>query len=344
MRYRVIADLVLKSPLGEAKELISHFTKIEEQRRLMLEYRSIPNKKPKFLCEFCGMRFVNGKSLERHLRKLSQHQRYLQKQDVIESIQFVLRRAKYFMTGTYFPCYYELVHSSKLPTNHLPQIFDSRGIEGRPIGVIEPERTVRVEDSLGYWMKIRFENRFGWVLYRNRFSEILIPACRNISRAFWNKMDVWERPKYYKLCDTLSDQTEIKVRFKPLLDAEVCGYLTKGTVIECGGILKEWIQIKYENHACVWALHLQAQTDQKLMEPLHPALQNKLQFIVTSSPCVLTESQLSLSEYDLLATLGDEYQVSTWGEEDEIITTRSQEIAEGDYVGMISSSSPHVET
>ena len=75
MRYRVIADLVLKSPLGEAKELISHFTKIEEQRRLMLEYRSIPNKKPKFLCEFCGMRFVNGKTLERHLRKLSQHQR-----------------------------------------------------------------------------------------------------------------------------------------------------------------------------------------------------------------------------------------------------------------------------
>jgi len=77
---------------------------------------------------------------------------------------------------------------STLPDNYIPQIFDSRGIEGRPIGVVEPGRTVRVEDSFGYWVKIRFEDRFGWVLFRTHFRDLLVPACQQVSKRFWDNM------------------------------------------------------------------------------------------------------------------------------------------------------------
>jgi len=107
-RYRVLLDMLLKPPTEEARNVIIQFTRDEEMRRIMLEYRSLSGKAPKYPCQLCGKRFVNAKLLLRHQRKVSQHHRYMQKQEILASLHFILRRAKYFMTGTYFPCFYEV--------------------------------------------------------------------------------------------------------------------------------------------------------------------------------------------------------------------------------------------
>jgi hypothetical protein len=109
MRYRVLMDIYLKPPLEEAKTIVLQYTRAEEMRRIMLEYRALPGKAPKHLCQFCGRRFLNDKQILRHQRKISHHLRYMQKQDIFDSLTFILRRAKYFMTGTYFPCFYEVL-------------------------------------------------------------------------------------------------------------------------------------------------------------------------------------------------------------------------------------------
>ena len=113
MRYRVLLDCYLKPPLVEAKNVISQYTRSEETRRILLEYRALPGKAPKHLCNFCGRRFVNTKQLVRHQRKISHHQRYMQKQDIFASLTYILRRAKYFMTGTYIPCFYEVLYEMR---------------------------------------------------------------------------------------------------------------------------------------------------------------------------------------------------------------------------------------
>ena len=236
-RFQLLADLIVRAPIEEAKTILRTFHKAEETRRLLKEYRGMNGKEPKFLCQFCYKRFVSAKMLARHNRKLSQHQRYLQKEDIMASMQYVLRRAKFFMTGTYFPAFYELVPHERLPAGHLPQIFDSHGMEGRPIGVLEESRSVRVEDSLGYWVKIRWEGGHGWMLFRTKFTDILVPALSSISKSFWVSATVWERPNYYRVSEDLPDNVEIKVRWLPVLTgpgSDVLGYLTKGQIVECG--------------------------------------------------------------------------------------------------------------
>jgi hypothetical protein len=304
-RFRLLADLLIAPPLDEAKTMLREFYKAEEIKRLTVQYRVLPRMKPKFLCMFCNKRFVNEKSLARHKRKLSNHQRYLQKEEIMDSLQFILRRAKYFMTGTYFPAYYELAPVEHLPEGHLTQIFDSRGADGRPIGVLESERTIRAEDSLGYWVKVRWGDGFGWMIFRTGTippKDILVPAMRHISKGFWSNADIWDHPKYYRLAEDLPDNAEIKVRFMPALKghgSEIVGYLKKGWIIECGGINGDFIQVKYNNYECVWALH--TLNGRVLMERLNDALQNRLQYIVTKSPCVLSDEQLSVDEDELTA-------------------------------------------
>ena len=249
----------------------------------------------------------------------------------MNSLQFALRRAKYFMTGTYFPAYYELAPEDALPDGHLPQIFDSRGIDGRPIGVLEAERTIRAEDSLGYWVKVRWGDGFGWMVFRTGTippKDILVPAMRHVSKGFWTNADIWENPQYYRLAEDLPENAEIKVRFMPALNghgSEIVGYLKKGWIIECGGINGDFIQIKYNNYECVWALH--KLNGKILLERLNDALQNRLQYLVTKSPCVLTEEQLAVEEDELTA-------ISSLKEEDGVaadVEVKDLQLIEGQH-------------
>ena len=125
---------------------------------------------------------------------------------------------------------------------------------------------------------------------------------RHISKGFWANADIWENPRYYRLADDLPENAEIKVRFMPALNghgSEIVGYLKKGWIIECGGMNGDFIQIKYNNYECVWALH--TLNGKVLLEQLNEVLQNRLQYIVIKSPCVLTEEQLRVDEDELTA-------------------------------------------
>ena len=42
------------------------------------------------------------------------------------------------MTGTYFPAFYELAEKNLLE-DYIPQVFDAKGEEGRPVGTVEPD-------------------------------------------------------------------------------------------------------------------------------------------------------------------------------------------------------------
>ena len=114
-RLRLLGDLLVHAPMEEGRTILRTFHRAEETRRLTKEYRAMSGKEPKFWCQFCNRRFVSAKALGRHERRISQHQRYLQRQDILASMQFVLRRAKFMMTGTYYPAFYELVPHEKLP-------------------------------------------------------------------------------------------------------------------------------------------------------------------------------------------------------------------------------------
>jgi hypothetical protein len=175
-------------------------------------------------------------------------------------------------------------------------------------------------------VKIRFENRFGWVLFRTHFRDLLLPACQQVSKRFWDNMDIWQRPRYYGIVSSLPDNVQIKIRYMPKMDSEICGYLMKNFVVECGAVVDNWIQIKYGSLECVWAL-LISPNGTNVLEPLHPILQNRLQYLMVKSPCTLTEEQLRITEEDL-AVFGAEEHEGFYDDED-IVGGGSNELDEG---------------
>lgn len=52
--------------------------------------------------------------------------------------------------------------------------------------------------------------------------------------------------------DLLPKETELKVRYQPLADGEVLGYLRRGQVIECLAVIGDWLQVRFEGEDAAW--------------------------------------------------------------------------------------------
>jgi len=166
-RRRMEADLFFNPPVVEAKRIILQHSEFVARREVRREYRAEKGHEPLFCCHLCHERFHSLKTFEKHMSKgvnSPEHLRLVVLDETHASQSFVLRHAKFLVTGTYFPCFFEL--HPVLPEDYTPQVFDSMGEGGRPIGVIEPNMTVLVEDVLGDFVQISFEGQLGWVRFR----------------------------------------------------------------------------------------------------------------------------------------------------------------------------------
>ena len=87
------------------------------------------------------------------------------------------------------------------------------GKEGRPVGVVEPSLTVRVEDLLGEWVQIRHEDGLAWVQWRDQASafQVLVPASKAGSKKAWGSIETWSRPTLFCVSDALPVTAELKV-------------------------------------------------------------------------------------------------------------------------------------
>jgi hypothetical protein len=52
--------------------------------------------------------------------------------------------------------------------------------------------------------------------------------------------------------DLLPKETELKVRYQPLSDGEVVGYLRRNDVIECLAVIGDWLQVRYGKEDAAW--------------------------------------------------------------------------------------------
>ena len=195
-------------------------------------------------------------------------------------------------------CYYEL--NPSLPVDFIPNVRDEIGENGRLIGVLSGNTTIRVLDTLGDHVQVLFESGHGWVLNSDckakssiltslmipRPTPVLIPCklprkgreqngIKEEEQRFWTQLVIFEEPLLYTFQPSLSSSTEIKVRSKPSLDADIVGVIKK----DCGGpkkstspkkdkdikerarIIKaramcgDWLEIQFEKLATVWVLH-----------------------------------------------------------------------------------------
>ena len=193
------------------------------------------------------------------------------------------------MTGKKFPSYYVLNPMIRFHTDITPQLFDTRGNkEGRPVGVIEPDMTVRVEDMIGDWMQIQHEDNLAWVKYKDGTFDILVPALKN-KRGFWKDLQAWSKPKLYRVSDTLPEYAEIKVRQLPLKDSIVCGSLLPGMMVQCWAINGGWLQIRYLNYASVWVL--QSVIDKELLIEVPVSFQKYSSNKIITSPMMLSRAR-----------------------------------------------------
>jgi hypothetical protein len=284
-RMRVMADLLINPPLEEAQMIVKNSVLTEKRHELVQQYRALEDMTPLFCCTFCNERFFSNKLLEKHQSRRYDHIRFIQSEELWQSQRATLRRAKFLMTGTNFPCFYQLVNMRFLPSSHSPQIFDVRGIDGRPIGIISDDQLVRVEDVMGDWIKVRHENRFGWCRFRIHHGgldvTVMEPAMRSHGSAtglaklgsslknigtrlgggmaksagsdrFWKGLKMWDKPKYFVMGRDLGDDAEAKVRTKPTKDGRIVGHVAKGLVVEAWAVHGHWLQVRYDELAVAW--------------------------------------------------------------------------------------------
>lgn len=305
-RKRILFDLYFNPPLREAKLILLFHEEHAIKMKLMKEYREIKGKEPEYECAFCMVRFASAKAYQKHKDKKggSEHKRYSSSLILHSNRTTFLRHAKYLITNSKFPTFYELIPEKDQPLNYFPQIFDHLGDEGRPIGVIEPNVTIRVQDCLGEYLQVCYGDQLGWTKLRGNFGwrgtyTLLRPALSSVNNFTWEglKMIEWGKCLYYKVVDDIPAATEIKVRLQPLLEAEVCGHLMKNQVVQVGAIFNDWIQIKYNHIAAAWVLYVaggggtigsssrsEGSNSKLLLEELNAAQSRKLSLIMNRSP------------------------------------------------------------
>lgn len=152
-RLRILADMMMfNPPLQEAIEIILDYQRYCHYIELRDQYRKLPENKPLYQCTFCRKRFAKQEFLDKHISKglwSTEHKRHRIEEVIHHSQLLFLQQIKSSLTNVLFPAYYELKPSKELPRNYFPQVFDMVGTEGRPFGVVEADRTIRVLDVFG---------------------------------------------------------------------------------------------------------------------------------------------------------------------------------------------------
>ena len=94
------------------------------------------------------------------------------------------------------------------------------------------------------------------ITYISLYRYVLRKACQDVPHFSWDGLDIKTKPTYYQVRDDieLPDNFELKVRFRPELDSEICGYLKKGQVVESRAKLGDWLQIRFRDQDAVWVV------------------------------------------------------------------------------------------
>lgn len=200
-RVRVLADFYFNPPALEARTIIYDHLHHATYNELRDKYRSVPENAPMYACPECHKRFTRKKHLDKHVGKgsnSSEHRRHRMNEVIHHSQVLFLQDVKHDLTDVFFPAYYELKPSHQLPKNYYPQVFDKIGKEGRPFGVVEANRTVRVLDVFGEYLHVNLHGELGWIRYRDGKQHYLQPACANQVGFDWDKLHIQETPTYYR--------------------------------------------------------------------------------------------------------------------------------------------------
>ena len=132
--YTVYTHRYFRPPVEDAKAIIIDFYRHIAMQDIRKNYRAQLEKPPLFCCATCHNRYSTIKSFEKHERKgdtAVEHKRQDQLAALYESQKYFLRRAKWLVTGTFFPAFFELSPEKSLPEDYIPQVFDSMGEEVR---------------------------------------------------------------------------------------------------------------------------------------------------------------------------------------------------------------------
>jgi len=254
-RLRLLADLHFHPPVQEAKSIILdhlHHVALIELRE---KYRHQSDHVPRFVCPLCHKRFTKQKHLDKHASKgpnSGEHQRHRMKEVIHHSQLLFLQSVKHDLTQLFFPAYFELRAAHLLPKMYFPQVFDNIGKEGRPFGVVEPNRTIRVVDAFGDYLHVILHGEMGWVRYQDRLQAYMQPACSGQDGFDWDTLHIQDVPTYYRVNDVLAPEVALKVRYMPTAEGEVLGYLHRNQVIECLAVIGDWLQVRYEKEEAAW--------------------------------------------------------------------------------------------
>jgi len=200
-RMRILADVLFHPPGQEARTIVYDHLHHVTFNELRDKYRSIPENAPMFACPICHKRFVKEKHLNKHMLKgaeSGEHRKHKMKEVIHHAQVLFLQDVKHTLTDVFYPAYYELRHPFFLPKHYYPQVFDKIGKEGRPFGVVEANRTVRVLDVFGEYLHVVLHGEPGWVRYRDEKQFFLQPACQNQEGFDWDKLHIQETTTYYR--------------------------------------------------------------------------------------------------------------------------------------------------
>jgi Ran GTPase-activating protein (RanGAP) involved in mRNA processing and transport len=142
-------------PTSLATELIYNHHINERRIYYRQQFRNDKTRIPLYYCQVCGKRYPSERSFKKHGEKTKKdHQIFFLKESLWLSQDKLINLAKTKQVGVLFPAYYILGDMRLMPQYFTPQVYDDLGDEGRPIGVIEPDLTYRVNDLLGIWIQV----------------------------------------------------------------------------------------------------------------------------------------------------------------------------------------------
>jgi Ran GTPase-activating protein (RanGAP) involved in mRNA processing and transport len=188
--------------------------------------------------------------------------------------------------GLSLPAYFELSEIDTvyaIKDEFYPQICDTLGNAGRPKGIVESYRTVRVEFALGDYLLVNMRQEYGWVKYRYRIPGTggkhsavpaqFIPLLRPLPGFDWKTAGGRAIDCYYRVNDNLPSHIQLKVRYRPYLTEpnlgehgsqykkkngerleNVLGYIGKEDVVYARYILGDWLQIRFHDEYVAWIL------------------------------------------------------------------------------------------
>lgn len=143
-----------------------------------------PPSQPKHVCLYCQQRFPNEVSLNKHLNQSDSisewnnfyHKKLFLLKKVNESFLYFLNFIKMKIINVKFPAYFLFYPESKLTEEFVAHVMDQIGPQGRPLAVLELNRTVLVQDMIGEYFKVKIsESISGFVKYRTGNWKFLYP-------------------------------------------------------------------------------------------------------------------------------------------------------------------------